>query len=119
MDQQKVNTVLDVLGELQGREIDNGEDLAILFCDAVNIREFQIGFSVHPNGHALTGNSKGDWQEEWLVIGCDSYVGDPYFVDIESQERAVYKAMNGSGSWEPIKVAQSLESFCISIQALI
>lgn len=42
--------------------------------------EAQVGYAVDPQGYDLTGG-EGDWRQEWLVIGDDALLGDPYFVD--------------------------------------
>lgn len=53
------------------------------------------------------------WHRGWVVIAADA--GDPYFIDIAKADQVggcpVYTAMHGTGTWEPILAASSLEQF--------
>ncbi len=53
------------------------------------------------------------WRRSWVVIAADA--GDPYFLDVAKANAAgecpVYTAMHGTGTWEPILAASSLEQF--------
>lgn len=53
------------------------------------------------------------WRRSWVVIAADS--GDPYFLDVSrvtSQgECPVYTAMHGTGAWDPLLAASSIEQF--------
>ena len=53
------------------------------------------------------------WRRSWVVIAVDA--GDPYFLDVtkanERGECPVYTAMHGTGTWQPILAASSLEQF--------
>ena len=53
------------------------------------------------------------WRRSWVVIAADA--GDPYFLDVARATAAgecpVYTAMRGTGTWEPIPAASSLEQF--------
>jgi len=75
------------------------------------IDEMQLGYSVHPDGSDLCGTNEGDWFKEWIVIGTDTEVGDPFFVDSNDTNYPVYTAMHGMGSWEPDLVSKTLEAF--------
>lgn len=53
------------------------------------------------------------WHRGWVVIAADA--GDPYFIDIAKADQGggcpVFTAMQGTGTWEPILAASSLEQF--------
>lgn len=78
---------------------------------AGELHEAQLGYSRHPDGADLTGPNDGDWKEEWTVIGNDTSLGDPYFVDTSREQFPVYKAMHGTGSWDPYIVSPTLRNF--------
>lgn len=83
-----------------------------------NLTEIQLGYSTHPDGSDLCGENEGDWLREWVVIGTDTEVGDPFFVDSSNPELPVYTAMHGMGTWEPDLVAKSLKSFIEALHYL-
>lgn len=83
-----------------------------------NFEEAQVGYRTHLNGEDLIGSGAGDWQQTWYVIGRDTIVGDPFFVDLGSEGLAVYTAIHGTGSWEPDLVSTSLEGYISAVQFL-
>lgn len=80
--------------------------------------EAQMGYRAHPNGEDLTGNNDGDWLPAWYYIGRDTLVGDPFFVDTNSESLPVYTAMHGQGGWDPELVSESLAGFLTSLKYL-
>lgn len=80
-------------------------------ADEANIKDLQLGYSVHPDGSDLSGANDGDWQKSWVVIGTDTEVGDPFFVDTNESSLPVYTAMHGMGEWSAELVSTSLSSF--------
>lgn len=70
----------------------------------------QVGYATDAEGRDLT-SGQGSWQSEWLVIGTDYFVGDPYFVDLSRPELPVFTAIHGAGKWDPQPVADSLRTF--------
>ncbi|PIE24052.1 MAG: hypothetical protein CSA62_04395 [Planctomycetota bacterium] len=75
------------------------------------LADAQLGFSVGPQGHPLWGEAPGDWLRSWLVIGEDDEHGDPIFIDLAQEPLPVYTAIVGEGTWEPVAIATSFESF--------
>lgn len=75
------------------------------------ILEGQLGYSMHPDGTDLTDANDGDWKKEWIVIGRDVSIGEPYFVDSCCANLPVFTAMHGRGSWEPDQISNSLYNF--------
>lgn len=80
-------------------------------CAVEELPEAQLGYSKHPNGTDLTGKNAGDWKKEWVIVGNDTELGDPYFVDTSNSMLPVLTAMHGAGSWEPNEVSPSLRNF--------
>ncbi|MEN7547206.1 hypothetical protein AAG747_04760 [Rapidithrix thailandica] len=81
---------------------------------------FQVGYKIHGNtGEKITGEDQGDFRESWFVI-CSGYSNDPFFIDIheENENFPVYFAWHGAGSWNPIKVSNSIHEFSNQLEWL-
>jgi len=76
----------------------------------------QLGYSVHPSGSSLVGNSPGDWQGEWIVVGRETACGDPIFLSTKSPHPRL-TAMHGQGEWIPKIIAPTLDRFWECLQA--
>ena len=85
--------------------------MGFIIADETSVMDLQLGYSLHPDGSDLTGSGEGDWLRSWVVIGTDTELGDPFFVDRSQPELPVYTAMHGVGSWDAELVSTSLESF--------
>lgn len=83
-----------------------------------SINDLQLGYSIHSDGTDLAGSNEGDWQKGWIVIGTDTEVGDPFFVDTNEPSLPVYTAMHGMGEWSVELVSTSLPSFLESLYYL-
>ncbi|QYK11774.1 hypothetical protein K0I63_13475 [Shewanella rhizosphaerae] len=92
----------------------NGFNIA----DEENINDFQLGYSVDSDGGDISGSHEGDWQKNWIVIGTDTEVGDPFFVDTSEASLPVYTAMHGMGEWSAELVSNSLVSFLDALSYL-
>lgn len=66
------------------------EPMTIELFNSEEIEEGQLGYSFDEEGQSLVGNEEGDWKEGWIVIGIDSYLGDPIFVDRNDENCPVY-----------------------------
>ena len=77
--------------------------------------ELQVGYSVAPDGMNLCTGEEGAWQENWLVIGYDTSVGDPVILDT-SAPISLLTAMHGAGSWDPVCIATSLDGFDLALK---
>ncbi|HEX6426833.1 MAG TPA: hypothetical protein VF008_04070 [Niastella sp.] len=82
----------------------------INFFQPNDLNEEQIGYRIDQIGNSLITGNDGDWQEEWLVIGTDQ-LGDPIIVDVITPDLTVLSAAHGVGRWEPLVIAESLDSF--------
>ncbi|MBG9595940.1 hypothetical protein ACFVV6_20425 [Bacillus mycoides] len=85
------------------------EPMTIELFNSEEIEEGQLGYSFDEGGQSLVGNEEGDWKDGWIVIGIDSYLGDPIFVDSNDENYSVYTAMHGEGDWEPECIAKRIE----------
>lgn len=79
---------------------------------APDLEAAQIGFRGPRRGDESFVAPHG-WRRSWVVIANDS--GDPYFLDTNRPgtggECPIYTAMHGTGTWEPLLAASSLEQF--------
>jgi hypothetical protein len=78
---------------------------------AAEIERLQVGYSVKPDGSSLCAGDDGAWQPTWIVIGKETGLGDPIFIDSSSAALPVYTAMHGEGIWESNPVASTAEAF--------
>lgn len=78
--------------------------------NVADLEDWQVGYSIHPDGHSLVTGNSGDWKAQWLVIASDD-LGDPIFLDLSLPLYPVFTAMHGTGSWVPYIIADSLVGF--------
>ena len=102
--------IIEVIKSKNFKEVFFGSN-GFSIVDEASINNLQLGYSVHPEGSDLSGSNEGDWQKSWIVIGTDTEVGDPFFVDINDPLLPVYTAMHGMGEWGEELVSKSLLSF--------
>jgi hypothetical protein len=107
----------DILSKASIREASLGSQGITLF-QTDQLEAEQVGYSADPNGRDLTGDADGDWRRDWIVIGRDSLLGDPFFIDTSTTEFAVFTAMHGAGTWDPTPVSPTLEAFLASLSAI-
>ena len=84
--------------------------MTVTLLSADELGEAQIGYGVGPHGEALDGDAPGDWKRSWLVVAREGLLGDPIFVDLESDGLRVFTAMHGAGAWEPEQIALLLRA---------
>lgn len=83
------------------------------YPESKSVETFQTGYKIHGlTGESLTGEKEGDFKESWYVI-CSNYSSDPFIVDFLEEDKGfpVYFAFHGCGSWTPIKITETIESF--------
>ncbi|MGE6540550.1 hypothetical protein [Bacillus luti] len=108
----KIKQLLEYVDCTENNEIEleyEFEPMTIELFNSEEIQEGQLGYSVDGEGQSLIGNEEGDWKEGWIVIGLDSYLGDPIFVDSNDENCPVYTAMHGEEDWEPECIAERIE----------
>ncbi|MED1405508.1 hypothetical protein P4U07_22345 [Bacillus mycoides] len=105
---KKIKELLDCVDQADDNEIE-WKSMSIEFFNSSEIEEGQVGYHVDLDGQNLTSDKEGDWREEWIVIGMDSYVGDPVFVDINDINLPVYTAEHGEDFWNPVRKGDSID----------
>lgn len=106
----KVPLLIKMLGELRSHEISYGYG-GLKLLEADELDEGQIGYSVSPDGQSFCGVRPGDWRASWIVIGHDTGLGDPLFIDMSDVGVPVFTAAHGEGAWNRRPVAISLDAF--------
>lgn len=89
---------------------DGDDELEIELAPASGLAAAQVGYAVTPSGESLL-DPDGGWQSEWLIIGQETLLGDPVFVDLDEPALPVFMAMHDLPDWEPVLLAESLEAF--------
>jgi hypothetical protein len=90
----------------------------VLLFPVAELEEAQLGYSVSDAGETLAGENEGDWKSSWLVIGHEDLVGDPIFVDLNTQELPVFTAAHSKGAWNPTLIASSFEGFIKAMEEI-
>jgi len=78
------------------------EDLELFRFDTLIDR--QIGYR-----WSMSMEKNDVWDSHWLVIGQSS--GDPVFFN--SQTKKIYGALHGTGSWQPVLLAENMKEFIL------
>ena len=91
---------------------------SVSICRPSELRERQVGFSIHPDGTNLCGDGDGDWLRNWLVIGFEGECGDPIFIDKAAPGYPVYTVGHGEGRWDLKPIAVSLDGLRAALAAV-
>jgi hypothetical protein len=81
---------------------------------------FQEGYRYNPvTDENLVSDKKGEWQDGWYVFAQNG-MDEPFYIDFNEEgiDFPVYFSWHGAGTWEQIKVADSLEHFERIIKAI-
>lgn len=100
------------------REFSVGLTTIHLFSEA-EFSDGQLGYSINSNGNSLVGDKKGDWKQNWFVIGYEDLCGDPIFTDLSRENFPVFTAAHGTGNWEPILIADNFDSFIEKLEIIM
>src|SRR5215204_4410547 len=90
----------------------------VLLFPVAELEEAQLGYSVGDAGETLAGENESDWKSSWLVIGYEDLIGDPIFIDLNTQELPVFTAAHGEGAWNPELIASSFEGFIKALEEI-
>jgi hypothetical protein len=90
----------------------------VLLFPVADLEGAQLGYTVGDAGETLAGENEGDWKSSWLVIGHEDLIGDPIFVDLNTQELPVFTAAHGEGAWKPELIASSFEGFIKALEEI-
>jgi hypothetical protein len=114
----KQTELLNILKAFEHKEAYFGPQGFKVVSKTAELNKAQIGYSVDNNGVSLVNHEKGNWQSSWFVIATDTELGDPYFVDINDENLAVYTALaKEENQWQSTLVATSLSGFaqCLTL----
>ncbi|HDR7794597.1 TPA: hypothetical protein QCY19_003240 [Bacillus luti] len=117
----KVKQLLAYVDCAEDNEIEleyESEPMTIELFNSDEIEEGQLGYSLDEEGQSLIGSAEGDWKEGWIVIGIDSYLGDPIFVDSNDENCPVYTAMHAEGQWEPECIVERIEDLIEKLKSI-
>lgn len=116
----------------QKEKIKRNLELIKLECDKikdyVNIEifsfeqldEFQIGYSVDPDGNSLVSDDEDTWDENWVVIAFETLCGDPIIIELNEGGYPVSLLMHGMDSWDNGSyLADSMESFLNILKEIV
>jgi hypothetical protein len=82
---------------------------------AQRLAEEQDGFALAEGGTLRSVAAANGWRAGWVIIAHSSLLGDPYFLDVSSQDAEgdcpVYTAMSGTETWRPRLCASSFAMF--------
>jgi hypothetical protein len=78
----------------------------------------QIDYSQSPGGGSLCDGSPGAWEPGWIVIGCDTLLGDPIILDASNRLLPVMTAAHGEEGWEPQVISTSLKAFAVALETI-
>jgi hypothetical protein len=110
--------LLTKLKAFEHKEVFFGPQGFKVMAKTAELNKAQVGFSVDEKGKSLVDNTECSWQNSWLVIAQDTELGDPYFVDLNDDNLAVYTALaEEENQWQATLVASSLSGFaqCLSL----
>ncbi|MCL2149094.1 MAG: SMI1/KNR4 family protein [Methanomassiliicoccaceae archaeon] len=94
--------------------------LPTYYADIDDFDWIQEGYRFNPlTGEDLTSDAEGGWRRGWHVFACNA-MDDPFFVDLSEDDPGlpVYFSYHGEGSWEPVRVADSLARFVDLLRAI-
>jgi len=111
--------LLTQLKTFEHKEVFFGPQGFSVVSKTAELNKAQIGFSIDKKGQSLVGSDIGNWKSSWLVIATDTELGDPYFVDLDDANLAVYTALaEEENQWQPVLVSSSLEGFSQCLTAI-
>jgi hypothetical protein len=75
----------------------------------------QAGFCLDDAGELIAQPRPSGWRPSWVIIGHNTLLGDPYFLDVSATDAEgdcpVYTAMSGTDTWQPRLCASSFATF--------
>jgi hypothetical protein len=81
----------------------------VVIFSASELVEAQAGYA----WHGVTREPSPVWSADWVVVASCS--GDPFFVQTTREPCPVLFARHGAGTWSPIQIASSMESFVAAL----
>jgi hypothetical protein len=123
MDQTEL---LNKLKAFEHKEVFFGPQGFSVVAKMAEFKKAQIGYAIDKNGSSLVSlenieseSNSGNWCSSWVVIAKDTELGDPYFVDLNDENLAVYTALaEEDNQWQLTLVSTSLHGFAQCLTAI-
>ncbi|ABS23567.1 thiamine transporter [Bacillus cytotoxicus] len=115
MQQQKIKELLERIEVTKKHDVEI-DSYEIYLFHKDEIEKGQIGYRYDKNNHSLIGENEGEWKESWIVIGYETDMGDPIFVDTDNALYPIYTANKGREIWEPVCIADSINEIINQLQ---
>lgn len=97
--QQKIAELLKRIETSKQQDIELGTYEIYLFSQN-ELEKGQIGYRYDKH----KSKEHGKWKDEWIVIGYETDMGDPVFVNIDDDAYPVYTAERGTEVWQPVHI---------------
>jgi len=116
--------LLSKLKAFEHKEVFFGPQGFTVVSKTAELNKAQIGYSIDKNGTSLVSlvnndSKNGNWCSSWIVIAKDTELGDPYFVDLNDKNLAVYTALaEEDNQWKPTLVSSTLDGFAQCLTAI-
>ncbi|EJQ45995.1 Uncharacterized protein BWINRASL_04524 [Bacillus mycoides] len=101
--QPKIAELLKRIETSKQQDIELGSYEIYVFSES-ELEKGQIGYRYDKHKNSLISNESGKWQEGWIVIGYETDMGDPVFVNVDEDTYPVYTAERGTETWQSIYI---------------
>ncbi|MFB6727880.1 thiamine transporter [Bacillus mobilis] len=101
--QLKIAELLKRIETSKQQDIELGSYEIYLFSEN-ELEKGQIGYRYDKHKNSLISEEHGKWKEEWIVIGYETDMGDPVFVNVADDAYLVYTAERGTETWQPVQI---------------
>ena len=101
--QLKIAELLKRIETSKQQDIELGSYEIYVFSES-ELEKGQIGYRYDKHKKSLISEENGKWQEGWIVIGYETDMGDPVFVNIDDDAYPVYTAERGTETWQPVNI---------------
>ncbi|HFJ9403862.1 TPA: thiamine transporter [Bacillus paranthracis] len=101
--QPKIAELLKRIETSKQQDIELGTYEIYLFSE-IELEKGQIGYRYDKHKNSLLSKEHGKWKDEWIVIGYETGMGDPVFVNIDDDAYPVYTAERGTEVWQPVHI---------------
>ncbi|PGT97987.1 thiamine transporter [Bacillus cereus] len=99
--QPKIAELLKRIETSKQQDIELGTYEIYVFSEN-ELEKGQIGYRYDKHKSSLISEENGRWQEGWIVIGYETDMGDPVFVNTDDDAYPVYTAERGTETLQPI-----------------
>ncbi|WP_283749441.1 thiamine transporter [Bacillus mycoides] len=101
--QPKIAELLKRIETSKQQDIELGSYEIYVFSEN-ELEKGQIGYRYDKHKNSLISEESGKWKEEWIVIGYETDMGDPVFVNVADDAYLVYTVERGTETWQPVHI---------------